>query len=37
VANIWNRRDDRYSELRASLSPDANAKTQRVEMSYIGG
>jgi cyclic pyranopterin phosphate synthase len=37
VANIWKRRDDRYSELRASLSPDANAKTQRVEMSYIGG
>jgi len=37
VATIWNRRDDRYSELRASLSPDANAKTQRVEMSYIGG
>jgi len=37
VANIWNRRDDRYSELRASLSHDATAKTQRVEMSYIGG
>jgi cyclic pyranopterin phosphate synthase len=37
VATIWNRRDDRYSELRASLSPDANAKTQRIEMSYIGG
>ena len=37
IANIWNHRNDRYSELRASLSPDAITKTQRVEMSYIGG
>jgi cyclic pyranopterin phosphate synthase len=37
IANIWNHRDDRYSELRASMQPDANAKPQRVEMSYIGG
>ena len=37
IANIWNQRDDRYSELRASLNPDSSAKPQRVEMSYIGG
>ncbi len=37
IANIWNQRDDRYSELRANLNPDSSAKPQRVEMSYIGG
>ena len=37
IANIWNHRDDRYSELRASIAPDANQKPRRVEMSYIGG
>ena len=37
IANIWNHRDDRYSELRASIAPDTNQKPRRVEMSYIGG
>jgi cyclic pyranopterin phosphate synthase len=37
IANIWNQRDDRYSELRASIAPDTNQKPRRVEMSYIGG
>jgi len=37
IANIWNHRDDRYSELRASMRLDTSAKPQRVEMSYIGG
>jgi cyclic pyranopterin phosphate synthase len=37
IANIWNHRDDRYSELRSTLAPDSNMKIQRVEMSYIGG
>ena len=39
LAAIWQGRGDRYSELRASLPPDAgqgNGK-RRVEMSYIGG
>ncbi|MDO9438222.1 GTP 3',8-cyclase MoaA [Hydrogenophaga sp.] len=39
IAAIWQGRSDRYSELRASLPPDAgqgNGK-RRVEMSYIGG
>ena len=36
IAHIWNQRDDRYSELRASMKLDSNAKPQRVEMSYIG-
>ncbi|MCZ4311984.1 GTP 3',8-cyclase MoaA [Comamonadaceae bacterium G21597-S1] len=34
IGHIWNRRDDRYSELRST----AGATTRpRVEMSYIGG
>jgi cyclic pyranopterin phosphate synthase len=33
VRTIWNRRTDRYSELRASRS----SRAPRVEMSYIGG
>ncbi len=39
LAAIWQRRDDRYSELRATRPPEASAATgqRRVEMSYIGG
>jgi GTP 3',8-cyclase len=40
VGQIWQRRDDRYSELRAALPPDAAMAAdggKRVEMSYIGG
>ena len=37
IAAIWQRRDDRYSELRASLPPDQSTGQRRVEMSYIGG
>ena len=39
VAGIWGQRTDRYSELRASLPPDAGGEggSKRIEMSYIGG
>ena len=37
IAAIWQGRSDRYSELRASLPPDAQAGGRRIEMSYIGG
>ena len=40
VANIWQLRDDRYSEQRAELPADggpADSGGKRVEMSYIGG
>jgi cyclic pyranopterin phosphate synthase len=37
IGHIWSGRDDRYSELRAALPPDAAAAPRRVEMSYIGG
>ena len=37
IGHIWQGRGDRYSELRASLPPDAAAGGRRVEMSYIGG
>jgi len=39
IAHIWQGRSDRYSELRASLPPDASGTgtARRIEMSYIGG
>jgi GTP 3',8-cyclase len=39
VGNIWHKRDDRYSELRAALPVDTQIGDgkKRVEMSYIGG
>jgi cyclic pyranopterin phosphate synthase len=38
IGAIWQQRTDRYSQLRASLPPDASAGSgKRIEMSYIGG
>ncbi len=37
IAQIWRKRDDRYSELRSLQTPDAAPRRKRVEMSYIGG
>lgn len=37
MAAIWGARDDRYSEIRSSLTPELRAARQRIEMSYIGG
>jgi len=37
MASIWGERDDRYSEIRAGLTPELRAARQRIEMSYIGG
>jgi len=38
IAGIWGQREDRYSELRASLPADtAQTGKRRIEMSYIGG
>ena len=39
VAHIWQKREDRYSEIRAALPADMSVPQQgkRVEMSYIGG
>lgn len=34
---IWGVRDDRYSEIRAQLTPPLRADRARIEMSYIGG
>ncbi|MGI9822692.1 GTP 3',8-cyclase MoaA [Agromyces sp. Marseille-Q5079] len=34
---IWGARDDRYSEVRATLTPELRAARPKVEMSYIGG
>ncbi|NBS47392.1 MAG: GTP 3',8-cyclase MoaA [Betaproteobacteria bacterium] len=37
IGHIWQGRDDRYSELRGAMAPDAGSGARRVEMSYIGG
>jgi cyclic pyranopterin phosphate synthase len=37
IGHIWQQRNDRYSELRASLPAEATGGTRKVEMSYIGG
>ncbi|MET0310712.1 MAG: GTP 3',8-cyclase MoaA [Burkholderiaceae bacterium] len=37
IGAIWHGRADRYSELRATMQPDAPGGGRRVEMSYIGG
>jgi cyclic pyranopterin phosphate synthase len=41
IGHIWQGRDDRYSELRASMPADraseGSSAGRRVEMSYIGG
>lgn len=37
MAAIWRGRDDRYSEVRATLTPELRAARHKVEMSYIGG
>ena len=39
IGLIWQRRDDRYSELRSAGGPvaDADSGARRVEMHYIGG
>jgi cyclic pyranopterin phosphate synthase len=37
MGSIWGARDDRYSEVRATLTPELRAARPKVEMSYIGG
>jgi cyclic pyranopterin phosphate synthase len=37
VGLIWQRRDDRYSELRSAMEADTGSASPRVEMHYIGG
>jgi GTP 3',8-cyclase len=37
VALIWQRRGDRYSEIRSDQTPELKAARAKVEMSYIGG
>ena len=37
IGHIWAAREDRYSELRSAMAPDAGVGARRVEMSYIGG
>jgi cyclic pyranopterin phosphate synthase len=37
IANIWQARNDNYSEQRSNMPLDSGAPVKRVEMSYIGG
>jgi GTP 3',8-cyclase len=37
IGLVWQRRGDRYSELRSALPADASKGERRVEMHYIGG
>jgi cyclic pyranopterin phosphate synthase len=37
IAQIWQGRSDRYSELRGTLEAETGTGRRRVEMSYIGG
>ncbi len=37
IGGVWQRRDDRYSELRSRATADLADAQGRVEMSYIGG
>jgi cyclic pyranopterin phosphate synthase len=37
IAGVWSARDDRYSELRSSATPDIRSRRKKIEMSYIGG
>ncbi len=37
VTNIWQHRQDRYSELRSNESEKMPSTSQKIEMSYIGG
>ena len=37
IGHIWQRRDDRYSQLRSEMPHDNSTGARKVEMSYIGG
>jgi cyclic pyranopterin phosphate synthase len=37
IGLVWQRRGDRYSELRAAMPADARPRERKVEMHYIGG
>ena len=37
IAQIWEERTDRYSQLRGSAASEPSSAERRVEMSYIGG
>ena len=37
IAQLWQERDDRYSELRGAMQAEPGGGQRRVEMHYIGG
>ncbi|AKG73173.1 GTP 3',8-cyclase MoaA [Salinicoccus halodurans] len=37
LTGVWNRRDDRYSELRTEITAERRRQRKKINMSYIGG
>ncbi|MFB9859555.1 GTP 3',8-cyclase MoaA [Salinicoccus siamensis] len=37
LTGVWNRRDDRYSDLRTEITAENRRKRNKINMSYIGG
>jgi cyclic pyranopterin phosphate synthase len=37
ITGVWGRREDRYSEERASMTEELREKHAKVEMYHIGG
>lgn len=37
LTGVWNRRDDRYSDLRTEITSENRRKRNKINMSYIGG
>lgn len=37
LTGVWNKRDDRYSELRTEITAERRKQRKKINMSYIGG
>jgi cyclic pyranopterin phosphate synthase len=37
LTGVWNKRDDRYSDLRTEITAENRRKRNKINMSYIGG
>ena len=37
LMGVWNKRDDRYSEIRTEITEEKRRERKKINMSYIGG
>ena len=37
LTGVWDKRDDRYSEIRTEITEEMRQKRKKINMSYIGG